>query len=63
MGNKVLLKMLLNVATRRNTKFYMLKCLLQLKTSIQETVELLDNAPPCLNSEEWSAIKEFCNIL
>ncbi|KAL5246166.1 hypothetical protein ACI65C_013574 [Semiaphis heraclei] len=24
---------------------------------------LLDNAPPSLNSDEWTAIKEFCNIL
>lgn len=24
---------------------------------------LLDNAPPCLNSDEWIVIKEFCSIL
>ncbi|KAL4152780.1 hypothetical protein QTP88_000613 [Uroleucon formosanum] len=35
----------------------------QLETSIRGTMGLLDNAPPCLNSDEWTAIKEFCSIL
>jgi hypothetical protein len=41
----------------------MLERFVQLETSIQGTMGLLDNAPPCLNSDEWIAIKEFCSIL
>jgi zinc finger BED domain-containing protein 1 (E3 SUMO-protein ligase ZBED1) len=57
------LKVLQDVATRWNATFYMLERFVQLETSIRGTMGLLDNAPPCLNSDEWTAIKEFCNIL
>jgi len=41
----------------------MLERFVQLETSIQGTMGFSDNASPCLNSDEWTAIKECCNIL
>ncbi|KAL4083712.1 hypothetical protein QTP88_029028 [Uroleucon formosanum] len=63
MGVNVPLKVLQDVAMRWNATFYMLERFVQLETSIRGTMGLLDNAPPCLNSDEWIAIKEFCSIL
>ncbi|KAE9543717.1 hypothetical protein AGLY_002113 [Aphis glycines] len=63
MGVNVPLKVLQDVATRWNATFYMLERFVQLETSTRGTMGLLDNAPPCLNSDEWIAIKEFCIIL
>jgi len=41
----------------------MLERFAQLETSTRGRMGLLDSAPPCLNSDEWIVIKEFCNIL
>lgn len=52
MGIQFQLKVLQYIySTRWNAIYYMLEHFVQLKISIQGTMGLVDNAPPCLNSE------------
>lgn len=56
-------KILQDVSTRWNSTFYMLERFVELEISIRGTLGLLDKAPIGLDPNEWTVLKEFCQVL
>jgi len=56
-------KLIQDVQTRWNSTFYMLSRFVELEDSIHGTLGLLDKAPENLKSEEWTILKQMCQVL
>lgn len=56
-------KLIQDVQTRWNSTYYMLVRFVELEDSIRGTLGLLDRAPENLKSDEWTILKELCNVL
>ncbi|CAH1114950.1 unnamed protein product [Psylliodes chrysocephalus] len=56
-------KLILDVATRWNSTFFMLERFSELENCIRSTLGLLDAKLPHIIPEEWIVIKELCEIL
>lgn len=60
---KAPLKLLLEVATRWNSCFYMLQRCVELEEAMKSTLAIIDRDLPILTATEWTIIKELCLIL
>ncbi|CAH2000345.1 unnamed protein product [Acanthoscelides obtectus] len=62
-GIETPLKVILDVATRWNSTYYMLERFIRLEEAIKSTVAIIDKELPVINVEEWNIIKELCLVL
>ncbi|XP_035211191.1 zinc finger BED domain-containing protein 4-like [Stegodyphus dumicola] len=57
------LKVILDVKTRWNSTFYMVKRFLELKDAIRSTMGLMNDPPEALDVPEWESVQHLCDVL
>ncbi|CAH2013573.1 unnamed protein product [Acanthoscelides obtectus] len=62
-ANSIPLKLKNDVSTRWNSSYYMFERFLKLEESLTITIGLLHNPVQLLSEEEWSILKEICQVL
>lgn len=61
--NKEPKRPLQDVETRWNSKYYMLKRIVEIKETVISTVALADRDLPTISSDDWTTFEQLCQVL
>ncbi|XP_072400484.1 zinc finger BED domain-containing protein 4-like [Diabrotica undecimpunctata] len=62
-GVNIPLKVIQDVPTRWNSTYHIVERFVDLEKSLRSTLGLLDDSLPTISGEEWTILKELCQIL